>query len=109
VKQFYAATAPPFHHHRNSVPAVLRSHRAYTCICANQLRNTTTVQSSSSLFATPPRHATTPENVVEPPWKHLQESRSHHANAIAAKSLEQPPRRSSRAVTREGEECESKP
>ena len=52
-------------------------------------------------------YLSSPENAAEPPWKHLQESRSRHANATAAKSPEQPPRRSSRAITREGEECES--
>jgi len=52
-------------------------------------------------------YLSSPENAAEPPWKHLQESRSRHANATAAKSPEQPPRRSSRAVTREGEKCES--
>ncbi|QCE03438.1 hypothetical protein DEO72_LG8g1462 [Vigna unguiculata] len=41
------------------------------------------VVSSSSLFATPLRRATTPENTAEPPWKHLQESRSQHIGAAA--------------------------
>jgi len=45
------------------------------------------VASSSSLFATPPRRATTPENTVEPPWKHLQESRSQHVGAAAPSAV----------------------
>jgi len=52
-------------------------------------------------------YLSSPENAAEAPWKHLQESRTILRKQLAGNAPHRRTTMNHRAVTREGEECES--